>query len=385
MYLDNAATSFPKPDVVCDAVDHWMRQGAAAAGRGSHRGTDDAARVIEQCRMGLARLLGASSASQMVFTSNCTDSLNTVLQGFVRPGDRVIASTLDHNSVLRPLKAMEATRGMVLDLVDFDPATGLLRTDELERLLTGPPVRLVVLNHASNVTGVVQPIADLSRSAHNAGAAVLVDAAQTAGHLPLNVRELDIDFLAAAGHKGLHGPLGTGLLWIRPGLEHELTPLRYGGTGTSSESLEQPGEMPARFESGNLNLPGIAGLNAAIEWIVARGVAEIGRQTDAVVRQLIGGLSGIRGVTLHTPAAGSDLCGPISFNVDGMDCRDVALILDQSFDIRCRSGLHCAPLAHQSLGTFTRGGTVRFSPGVFTTEAEISTAIAAVSEIIRAV
>ena len=385
MYFDNAATSFPKPESVCDAVDRWMRSGAASAGRGSHRGTDDAAKVVDNCRRQLARLLGVPSASQIIFTLNCTDSLNTVIQGFLRPGDRVIASALDHNSVLRPLHAMQERSGVVYDLVGFDAISGLIDVEDFARHLAGPPVRLVILNHASNVTGRVQPVVELTQMAHAAGAAVLIDSAQTAGHWPIDVQMLGVEFLAAAGHKGLLGPLGTGILSIRQGLENQLQPLRFGGTGTNSELMSQPESMPARFESGNLNLPGIAGLEAATNWILDRGVESLQSHVSGLTQRLFRALGEIRNVRLLTPTSALDVSGIVSFNIDPMECRDVAMILDQSFDIQCRAGLHCAPLAHQTLGTIERGGTVRFSPGVFTREEEIDAAIAAVRTIANAI
>ena len=381
LYLDNAATSFPKPDCVCDAVDRWMRAGAASAGRGSHRGTDDAAKVVDNCRRQVAQLLGVCSASQIVFTLNCTDSLNTVIQGFLRQGDRVIASDLDHNSVLRPLHAMQERSGVLCDLVGFDPVSGLIDVEDFARRLAGPPVRLVILNHASNVTGGVQPVVELTQMAHAAGAAVLLDAAQTAGHWPIDMLSTGVEFLSAAGHKGLLGPLGTGVLCIRQGLENQLQPLRFGGTGTSSERMSQPETMPARFESGNLNLPGIAGLEAATNWILERGVETLQTHLSALTQRLLRGLGEIRNVRLLTPTSAGDIIGIVSFNINCMDCRDVAMILDQSFDIQCRAGLHCAPLAHQTLGTIEGGGTIRFSPGVFTHEEDIDAAIAAVRTI----
>ncbi len=384
MYLDNAATSFPKPDSVCDAVDRWMRAGAASAGRGSHRGTDDAAKVVDNCRRQLARLFGVPSASQVIFTLNCTDSLNTVIQGFLRPGDRVIASALDHNSVLRPLHAMQQRSGVVCDFVGFNAESGVIDVEDFARHLAGPPVRLVILNHASNVTGRVQPVVQLTQMAQAAGAAVLLDAAQTAGHWPIDMQSLGVEFISAAGHKGLLGPLGTGILCIRQGSENQLQPLRFGGTGTSSERMSQPESMPARFESGNLNLPGIAGLEAATNWILERGVESLQTHVSGLTHRLFRAIGEIRNVRLLTPTSAGDISGIVSFNIDQMDCRDVAMILDQSFDIQCRAGLHCAPLAHQTLGTIESGGTIRFSPGVFTREEEIDAAIAAVRAIANA-
>ncbi len=380
MYLDNAATSFPKPDCVCDAVDAWMRGGAGSLGRGNHRGTDSAAQTVERCRVTLARLLGVSSPSQVVFTLNCTDSLNTVFRGFLNSGDRVIASTLDHNSVLRPLEAMQESSGISYRLIDFDPATGLIDVDKFTNELKVSAVRLVVLTHASNVTGRIQPIDELISIARKAGAAVLLDAAQTAGHVPLSMSELNVDFLVAAGHKGLLGPLGTGILCLRKATEHQLRPLRFGGTGTASESLAQPDTMPDRFESGNPNLPGIAGLAAAADWILEQSVHSVHSKIERLTDRLTLGLRQISQVQILS-APSTDNAGIVTFSIGHQDPRDVAMILDQSFDIQCRAGLHCAPLAHQTLGTLAQGGAVRFSPGVFTTEEEIDAAVQAVDAI----
>ncbi len=382
MYFDNAATSFPKPDCVCDAVDAWMRGGAASAGRGTHRKAEAAGRMIDECRRQLATLLGVQNSSQIVFTLNCTDSLNTVLQGFLQPGDAVVATALDHNSVLRPLEALRQRIGIEVEIIPFDPVTGLIDEQRFTSALAEKKeVRLVVLNHASNVTGRVQSVAELTRVAHTHGAYVLLDAAQTAGHWPLNMADLDVDFLAAAGHKGLLGPLGTGILCIRRGLETQLQPLRFGGTGTSSESLMQPHDMPARFESGNLNLPGIAGLHAASKWILTQSVEKLRSQIHTRTAQLLEELKRIENVSVLRPCLESDNCGIVSFNIRCMDCRDVAMILDQSFDVQSRAGLHCAPLLHQTLDTTSSHGTIRLSPGVFTTDDEIAHVGQAVREI----
>ncbi|MFN9717779.1 MAG: aminotransferase class V-fold PLP-dependent enzyme [Planctomycetota bacterium] len=383
MYFDNAATSFPKPSIVCDAVDHWMRFGAASAGRGTHRGTDEAGRMIDECRNLLARRLGAASSSHVIFTLNCTDSLNCIFRGFLRPGDRVIASTLDHNSVIRPLQALGDEMAITVEYIEFDPVSGLLDVEQFERQVRRRQPRLVVLNHASNVTGRIQPVRQLSQIASEAGAKVLLDAAQTAGHCPIDMNNDGIDFLVAAGHKGLSGPLGTGVLSIRPGLEHEVRPLRYGGTGTTSESPVQPLAMPSRFESGNLNLPGIAGLHAAMQWLESSEGIGLHTRLHQNLIWFRTELAQIPGVTIHSPAS-HDVVPLLSLSIAGYDCRDVAMILDQSFNIQSRAGLHCAPLAHRTLGTFQQGGTLRLSPGFFTTDEEFSAAIDAIHQIAEA-
>ncbi|MFO1003815.1 MAG: aminotransferase class V-fold PLP-dependent enzyme [Planctomycetaceae bacterium] len=378
MYLDNAATSFPKPECVYTAVNDWMRNGMAA-GRGSYQGTDDTARMIDLGRSGLVQLLGLSSPSRVIYTLNCTDSLNTVLQGYLNDGDRVVASTIDHNSVLRPLQALKQ-RGITVELADFDPHSGQIDVEQFSRLVSSRPTRLAVITHASNVTGTLQPVRELIRAAHEAGAAVLLDAAQTAGHIPISMQDMGVAFLAVAGHKGLLGPLGTGVLCLGPDQEKTLQPLRYGGTGTRSEFLEQPFEMPTRYESGNANVPGIAGLCAGVSWILNESVERIHQRSQASTSRLIDGLREISGVELLSSVQNENV-GIVTFNIMNQDCREVAMILDQSFQIQCRAGLHCAPLAHRTLGTFEKGGAVRLSPGVFTTDDEIQSAIQAVHAI----
>lgn len=384
MYLDNAATSFPKPTSVCDSADSWMRGNGAAYGRGQHGAGEASRQIVEQCRGQVARLLRVAFPSHVVFTHNCTDSLNMVLRGLLRPGDRVVSTMLEHNSVLRPLTQLKHEIGVQFELAPFDPLTGLVDLDQL-RVLLNKPARLVVFSHASNVTGCVQPAEAIIALARDCGALVLIDAAQTAGHKPFSMQALGADFVAAAGHKGLLGPLGTGILAFRPGTESLLNPIRCGGTGTSSESLEQPAEMPARFESGNLNMPGLAGLHAATAWLLAETVEAVEHRIGVLTDRLRGALRLLSGVRLYADQPSGDSLpnrvGIVAFNIEGTDCRDAAMILDQSFGIQCRAGLHCAPLAHEILDTARLGGTLRFSPGPFTTPDQIEAAISAVAAI----
>ncbi len=380
IYLDNAATSFPKPECVYSAVDTYMRQMGVAFGRGSHTGTSDAARLVAQCRQRLARILDAESGDRVAFTFNCTDGLNLLLRGVLRTGDRVVTTTLEHNSVLRPLQQLKSELQLDVVHVDFDADSGLVNAEVFARELRSQHTRLALLNHASNVTGVVQPVRVISAAAHETGTLLMLDTAQTVGHIPFSVRDLNIDLLASAGHKGLLGPLGTGIVYIRNGLEDELLPARCGGTGTDSESLVQPAVMPTRFESGNLNMPGLAGLNAAAEWILQQSVDGLHSRISQLSTRLSDSLRGIPGVTVF---GGADVqnVGIVSFTLDGMDSQDVAAVLDQSFQIRCRAGLHCAPLVHRRLGTISAGGTVRLSPGPLTNQADVDTAAEAVTQL----
>jgi cysteine desulfurase / selenocysteine lyase len=380
IYLDNAATSFPKPDCVYAATDTYMREMGVAFGRGSHAGTSDAARLVAQCRQRLARILDAESGDRVAFTFNCTDGLNLLLRGLLRKGDRVVTSTLEHNSVLRPLQQLKSELDLDLVHVDFDADIGVVDAEAFAQVLHSKQTRLAVLNHASNVTGVVQPVETISAAANETGALLMLDAAQTVGHLPFSVRDLNVDMLASAGHKGLLGPLGTGIVYIREGLEAEVLPIRSGGTGTDSESLLQPAVMPTKFESGNLNMPGLAGLNAAAEWILQQSVDGLHAQISQLATRASESLRKISGVRVFGGAAVQNV-GIVSFTLDGMDSQDVAAVLDQSFQIRCRAGLHCAPLVHKTLGTIPAGGTVRLSPGPFTVQADVEKAVEAVTQL----
>ena len=384
VYLDNAATSFPKPDAVYDAVDAYLRHNGAAIGRGTHSASDAASRMVEQCRQRIARILDAESSDRIAFTFNCTDSLNLLLRGIINRGDRVVTTKLEHNSVLRPLHQLRNEADVDVVHVEFDRATGLVDVDEIASELQRRPTRLVVLNHASNVTGVVQPVAEVAEVTHQHGALLLLDAAQTVGHLPFSVRDLKVDVLAAAGHKGLLGPLGTGILYVRPGLEDKIRAVRSGGTGTSSESIDQPSTMPTKFESGNMNAPGLAGLNAATEWLLCEGIDKLHDQAAFQTTRLVAALANISGVTVFghdnnaTPASNT---GIVSFTIVNLDSREAATILEQSFNVHCRAGLHCAPLVHNVLGTRESGGTLRFSVGPFTRDDQIDSAITAVQQI----
>ncbi|MFY9252896.1 MAG: aminotransferase class V-fold PLP-dependent enzyme [Fuerstiella sp.] len=385
IYLDNAATSFPKPDCVYDAVEQYMRNNGSPFGRGSHATGDAATQLVVQCRHRLALILGAASPSEIAFTFNCTDGLNLLLRGCLSAGDRVVTSTLEHNSVLRPLTQLQDELQLEIVNVGFDVNSGLVDESEMIRQLSSKRTKLMVLNHASNVTGIVQPVKRLCQAAHEKKALFLLDAAQTVGHLPFSVADLQIDMLASAGHKGLLGPLGTGVVYIRSGLESQLKPVRCGGTGTQSESLQQPTTMPAMLESGNHNMPGLVGLAAASEWLLQHDIAAMHRQIAAHTKRLKSKLTSIAGVTVHVADSVAENVGIVSFVIAGMDSREAAVILDQSFQIQCRAGLHCAPLVHEALKTSSSGGSIRLSPGVFTTDNDIETAIDAIEQLTAAV
>ncbi|WP_437229397.1 aminotransferase class V-fold PLP-dependent enzyme [Planctomicrobium sp. SH661] len=379
IYLDNAATSYPKPEAVYAAVDRYQRELGTAVGRGSTRASGDVQRIVDQGRLQAARMFGATGPQQVIFTLNGTDSLNLAIQGLLREGDRAITTVWDHNSVLRPLRELETSRGIETQIIPADKSGGV----DLELLEQALKVstRLVVVTHASNVTGIVQPVREIARLAHSAGALVLLDAAQTAGHLPVNLGEFDVDLIACPGHKGLLGPLGTGMLVLADGVHSQLQPLRFGGTGTTSESSRQPETLPEKFESGNLNAPGLVGLAAALEWRKSHSTQE---HETGLVRLLIEGLEQLPHVQVHLGEKERPRVGVVSFSIDRMLPQVVSTLLDQHFQIESRAGLHCAPLAHETLGTLEQGGTVRLSPGRFTTEAEIDLALEALAQIVAA-
>jgi cysteine desulfurase/selenocysteine lyase len=377
IYLDNAATSWPKPDAVYRAVDEYQRNIGAAAGRGVYRSAQQSERIVAQCRKRLAEFIGAESPQQIIFTLNGTDSLNLALQGLLQPGDHVVSSVCEHNSVLRPLHALAEARGIQYDLVGCDQQ-GYIDPDDVRRALK-PETRLIALTQASNVTGAVQPIVEVGKIARERGVRFLVDAAQSLGHFPIDVKELGCDLLAAPGHKGLLGPLGTGLLYLAPGIAAALKPIRQGGTGTKSDEPQQPDSLPDRYESGNLNVPGIAGLGAGIEWLQHTGLSKIENHERELLNSLLSGLQGISGVTLYGPLGAENRVGVVSFNIEGFDPQEVAAALDASAGIELRAGLHCAPRMHAALGT-SPSGTVRASLGPFNTEDDVRSLVAAVAE-----
>ncbi|MEP3482152.1 MAG: aminotransferase class V-fold PLP-dependent enzyme [Fuerstiella sp.] len=389
IYLDNAATSFPKPDVVYSTVDQWMRRAGVAYGRGNHSGTLSTDRMVQETRHAIAKLLNAETADRIAFTFNCTDSLHLLLRGIVKQGDKVVSTTLDHNSVLRPLHQLAIEKDASIDRIEYDRETGLINVDQFVTLVNKQQPRIVILNHASNVTGVVQPIQELTEIAHQAGAFVILDAAQTVGHFPVNLQALKIDYMAAAGHKGLLGPLGTGMIYVAPDMEHQLAAVRTGGSGQQSDSIEHPSRMPARLESGNMNVPGIAGLWASVHWLQDETVEAVHERIRDLELRLLSGLSTIKEVRIHCRPAHTNedqqgwpqTTGTVSISIGETDCREVSVILDQSFGIQTRAGLHCAPLAHQQLETFDNGGTVRISPGPFNTVQEIDETIEAIRQV----
>jgi len=380
IYLDHAATSAPKPTQVAERISRYFREEGLSAGRGSYARAEKIGREISVARTVLSVLLGAESPERIVFTHSGTESLNLAIQGILRPGDHVVTSVLEHNSVLRPLASL-AERGMI-DVSFVDPNdAGLIEPEAIQDAMK-PETKLVAIVHVSNVLGTIQPVQEICELARKQGTFSLIDASQAVGHLPVNVKQIGCDLLAAPAHKGLLAPLGTGFLYVRSGIEKELQPLLFGGTGTKSESPRQPVELPERYESGSLNVPGLLGLAAALEIVTPEFVEQESARQSRLTAQLLEGLREVPGVKTYPQLTSlENRIGVVSLSVGENDPRIIGTILDEHFQIEVRTGFHCAPKTHHWLETTSLGGTVRLSIGHSTTEAEIGSTIAALKNI----
>ena len=379
IYLDNAATSWPKPPAVYDAVDHYQRNIGAPAGRGAYAEGQAVEREIGNCRRKIAELIGTADSHRVVFGFNGTDVLNIALHGIIRPGDHVVTSVAEHNSVLRPLRYLHDHHEISGTYVDCDPH-GVLDAEAVLGAVTSK-TKLVAITHASNVTGALQPVEAIGQRLRDAGAFFLVDAAQSMGHVPIDVRSSHIDLLAASGHKGLLGPLGTGVLYASPDCEPHLESFRQGGTGTQSEVDVQPGDLPHKLESGNFNVPALYGLSAGLSYLNERGFAAVRQHELQLTALLRERLAATENIQLVGPVDAEKCTGVTSFVVKGLEPQEVASLLDSAFQIQVRAGLHCAPRMHEALGTKELGGTVRVSFGPFNTEDDIAALVAAVGQI----
>ena len=375
LYLDNAAASWPKPPSVLAAAEQALREMGGSPGRGSHRMARSASDLVSRARGRAATLLGVGDPSLLAFTKNATESLNLLIKGWVRPGDRVLISPMEHNSVVRPLERLRGERVQVE--VMPHRAGGLIDLQGLALELATRP-RLVVLNHASNVNGALQPVAEIARLCESHGVPLLLDAAQTAGVQPIDVDGWKLGMLACSGHKGLLGPPGVGIVFIRGDLD--VLPLMEGGTGSRSEEPVQPLLRPDRYESGTVNLPGIAGVMAGIDYLNESGIESILAHELALADRMETALVELPGVRVLSPEVRGT--GTVSFVVDGMSAGDVAYLLDETFDIAVRSGLHCAPAAHRTLATFP-DGTVRVSPGYGTTDEEVDYFLSSLGRLLK--
>lgn len=374
VYLDNAATTWPKPEAVYEAVNECMRQVGANPGRASHAMSIKAERILQDTRSLLARFFNAPSPEHVVFTFNCTDSLNIALKGLLRAGNRAVTGPYEHNSVTRPLSRL-ACEGVQVSVAR---GTETLRVDmDHFRSLCLQGVDVAVVSHASNVTGCVQPVVEMAEAVHAHGGLFVLDAAQTAGTIEIDMAKLGVDVLAAPGHKGLYGPMGVGVLIV--GRNVEIGPFREGGTGFRSEDVFQPRDLPWSLEAGTPNLPGIAGLAAGVRYVQSEGLDSISAREAGLARVLCEGLREIPGVKVFRDP-GEPRNGIVSFTMDSYDVALAGAMLDEVFHVGVRAGRHCSPAAHKAIGTFP-GGTVRASFGYFNQPEHVERLLSAVREL----
>lgn len=378
IYFDNAATSWPKPPGVVEAMVQFMEDVGANPGRAAHARAVESGRILYGAREAVGALFGAPDPLRVVFGKNVTEALNLALQGLLRPGDHVVTSSMEHNSMMRPLRALER-EGVRVTVVECSPPGELDPADV--KAAIEPDTRLVALNHASNVVGTLLPVAEVGSICRQRGVLLLVDAAQTGGAYPIAVEAARIDLLGFTGHKSLGGPMGTGGLIVGQRVdEKEIEPLTRGGTGSRSEHETQPDFLPDMYESGTPNVVGLAGLAAGVRWVLERGVEAIRAHEVALSHTLIEGLRSIDGVRVYGTLDAELQTATVSFNIAGMAPSEVGLRLDDEYGIMCRVGLHCAPTAHRTIGTFPNG-TVRFGLSAFNTMHEVETAVTAVEEL----
>jgi len=379
IYLNNAATSWPKPEPVIEKMTWAMKELMAAPGRGS--AGLQAERAIFEARESVADFIGAPDSSRVIFTANATAALNLAISGFVKAGDHIVTTSMDHNSVARPLSRVSDTLGVEITRLQGN-SVGEIQVSDIMGAVR-PATSLIILTHASNVTGTIQPVESVCQEISDMDGRrplVLVDAAQTAGVVPIDVEKSRIDLLAVPGHKSLYGPQGTGFLYIRDGID--LDPLLEGGTGGNSILTRQPDVLPERFECGTPNTPGIVGLGEAVRYISSRGVNDIRSHEDALMMILMEGLAGIKGVSVQGPLDHLKTVSVLSFSMDGMDPSEVGTYLEEVNNIQVRVGLHCSPHSHRTIGTFPEG-TVRVSPGIFNTPDDIRALLSGLERLSR--
>jgi cysteine desulfurase family protein len=357
-------------------MDYFYRNLGVNPGRSGYDLCIEAGAIVDDTRKMLTRFFNGTDPNRLCFSYNSTDALNLIIFGMLRPGDHAVTTTIEHNSVLRPLYHL-SREGVEVDYVLFD-SEGFVDPGEIRKRFR-PNTRLVIVNHASNVVGTVQPIREIGRDCREAGIPFAIDASQSAGKVPINIEDQFLDVVAFTGHKSMLGPTGIGGLYVREGVEIRHT--RAGGTGVRSALRSHLDEYPYRLEYGTPNLVGIAGLHAGLEWVLAKGLDAIQEHEMKLTRMLCDGLRAIPGVTLYCQEDHADHIGVLAFNVDGMDAADVGTMLDVDYDIACRTGLHCAPLVHEQLGTAKIRGAVRFGIGPFNTEEHALAAVRAVDEI----
>ena len=377
IYLDNGATSFPKPEAVYSFMDSFHRNHGVNPGRSGYDLSIETGNVLEDARKLLAGYFGGSDPKRLVFSLNSTDALNLAISGTVEPGDHVITTTLEHNAVLRPLYHLSNRSNVEVDYLPFDPQ-GFVSPDDFETKFKRN-TKAVVVNHASNVLGTIQPIREIGRLCRERGVTFIVDASQTAGKIPVDVEEMNIDVVAFTGHKSLLGPTGTGGMYVREGVTINHT--RGGGTGVKSAVRHHLEEYPYRMEYGTLNMVGIAGLYAGVKWLQDQGIETIHHREMALAEQFRDGLHQIEGVVTYCADDLTNHIGVICFNIEGFEAVNTGTLLDGEYNIACRTGLHCAPLVHEQLGTDKIHGTVRMGFGPFNTVDHVQHALTSVKEI----
>ena len=381
--MDNAATSFPKPPCVHGAMTDYATRLGASPGRGGYAESIESGRLLGACRQRINTLINGENPDHVIFTLNCSDALNLAIRGVLQPGDHVVTTELEHNSILRPLNKLQDDGVITHTRVPVDPETGLVDPDAIDSAIR-PQTRMVALLHASNVTGTMQDIEAIGRVTREKDVLLCVDAAQSIGHVPIDVQAIGIDLLAAPGHKGLLGPLGTGFLYIRPGVQRFMSTVREGGTGSVSEQDTQPDFMPDRFEPGSHNTPGIIGLSEGVGYILERGVENLWAHEQALIKTMIESLTEwgqMPGFTLYGPPTVKSRCGVFSVGIEGMSPNDLADTLEREYGILTRAGLHCAPGAHTTIGSMELGGTVRLSFGPFLTTQDVKYACDALGQV----
>lgn len=372
IYMDNSATSFPKPPAVMEAMAAFARECGASGGRGAYAEAKTCELIIATCRQRVANLINAEGPERIVFAMNGSEALAIAIRGLLNTapaGSHAITTAMEHNSVLRPFNALKEQVGLEAEFLACDPQTGLVDPDEIRRAIR-PETRLIACVHVSNVTGTIQPITEVAQIAREHDIPCLIDAAQSVGHVEMDAQKLQADFIAFPGHKGLLGPLGTGVLYIRPGLEQHLPTMKEGGTGTISERPIQPHTMPDKYEIGSHNAIGLAGLSEGVAWLLERGVADVRRRGRELCRLFLERIEGVENLKMYGPQDLGIRSDVFSVNIDGMGPAELAERLEKDFGICTRSGVHCAPLAHMTIGTHP-AGTCRLSFGPFTTAEEV--------------
>lgn len=375
IYLDNAATTYPKPEKVYDAIMDCMKNYCANPGRAGHKLAMRAAREIYDARENIAKLFNIDNPMNVVFTNNATDSLNLAIKGVVKSGDHIITTSMEHNSVIRPIKSLEK-KGIESTIVQCNK-DGFLDIKDIEKAIKSN-TKLIVTTHASNVVGTLVDIKQVGKIAKKHNIIYLVDASQTAGVYDINVADINVDMIAAPGHKCLLGPQGTGILYIREGLNVDI--LREGGTGSKSEDLFQPDLLPDKYESGTHNTPGIVGLNEGVKFILEKGIDNIRAHEEELCKYMLEKLQEVPNIIIYGTKDSKKRAAVIAINIGNMDSGEITFLLDSEYQIATRSGIHCSPLAHSTLGTLEQGA-VRFSIGYFNTKSEIDEAIEALKEI----